>query len=307
MFGTSRLAEFQTATLYEEDVKAADGKKGSAEFRLRSVCADRGLTYKTHTSGAKKREEERDIPSANRLQIAPGNLLSPPAWALTSPEQLHAYEKQHGTFGGYYSDLLSGFLSVMDSKKYGDIDKARHFGPPSLIWQGGRTQSDWLFRFLLNPHKVRELTVLRMPRFNMSDEEAKTLVNYFAAIDKLNNVRENLEYPYFKIPQRGSLEDEYWRQKTSEYLARLEKTPDPRDPKNRKKSLLTKELDELEPQWKEILGNLEAQAKKVADRFEEAKKPYDPAQKRANEAAEAFTKAKKAEEAEKGCRPRKRS
>jgi hypothetical protein len=40
-----------------------------------------------------------------------------------------------------------------------------------------------LYQFLLEPEQLRYMTVLRMPRFNMSKEEAMTLANYFAAVD----------------------------------------------------------------------------------------------------------------------------
>jgi hypothetical protein len=46
-----------------------------------------------------------------------------------------------------------------------------------------------LHNFLLDPFPIRPAVVLRMPKFNMSSEEASTLVHYFAAHD-------NAEYPY---------------------------------------------------------------------------------------------------------------
>jgi hypothetical protein len=50
-------------------------------------------------------------------------------------------------------------------------------------------QPDWLHEFLLDPHMIRPATVLRMPKFNMTPEEATRLVDYFAAVD-------GAEYPY---------------------------------------------------------------------------------------------------------------
>ncbi len=61
--------------------------------------------------------------------------------------------------------------------------------PPPLIGEGQKVQTDWLHDFLLNPYPIRPAVVLRMPRFNMSPQEASQLVNYFAAVD-------NAEYPY---------------------------------------------------------------------------------------------------------------
>ena len=61
--------------------------------------------------------------------------------------------------------------------------------PPPLIHEGQKVQSNWLHDFLLNPYPIRPAVVLRMPKFNMSSEEASKLVNYFAAMDEA-------EYPY---------------------------------------------------------------------------------------------------------------
>ncbi len=57
--------------------------------------------------------------------------------------------------------------------------------PPDLAALGHRVQSDWLFEFLGDPSTVRTRPWLqaRMPTFEFSDEEANTLVEYFAAAD----------------------------------------------------------------------------------------------------------------------------
>ena len=59
--------------------------------------------------------------------------------------------------------------------------------------------------------------VLRMPRFNMSDDEATQLVNYFGAVSKVTNSGAGITYPYFSIPQR---DDSYWESRNKEYLGR---------------------------------------------------------------------------------------
>ncbi len=50
-------------------------------------------------------------------------------------------------------------------------------------------QSAWLHDFLLEPYPIRPAVVLRMPKFNLSSDDATKLVNYFAAVD-------NAQYPY---------------------------------------------------------------------------------------------------------------
>ena len=67
--------------------------------------------------------------------------------------------------------------------------------PPPLMGEGSKVQSGWLHDFLLNPYEIRPAVVLRMPRFNMSSEEATALAAYFAAVD-------NAQYPYETPQQR---------------------------------------------------------------------------------------------------------
>lgn len=79
------------------------------------------------------------------------------------------------------------------NEELNDINKSWQASPPPLYKEGIKVQTPWLFRFLKNPEQLRYTTVLRMPRFNMSDQEAQSLANYFAAVD-------NVEYPYQTIP-----------------------------------------------------------------------------------------------------------
>jgi len=66
--------------------------------------------------------------------------------------------------------------------------------PPPLVGEGGKVQSAWLHKFLLNPHTIRPPAVLRMPKFNWSAAQAATMVDYFAAVD-------GAEYPYVYDPR----------------------------------------------------------------------------------------------------------
>ncbi len=68
-------------------------------------------------------------------------------------------------------------------------DEAWGWLPPPLAGEGRKVQSNWLHDFLLDPHMIRPAAVLRMPKFNMSSDEASKLANYFAAVDRA-------DYPY---------------------------------------------------------------------------------------------------------------
>jgi hypothetical protein len=67
--------------------------------------------------------------------------------------------------------------------------------PPVLVGEGVKVQPQWLHDYLLQPYPIRPATLMRMPRYNMSSDEAAKLVDYFAAVD-------SVEYPYDLIPAR---------------------------------------------------------------------------------------------------------
>jgi mono/diheme cytochrome c family protein len=72
------------------------------------------------------------------------------------------------------------------------------FAPPILNGEGAKVQPDWFYGFLKSPVPLRPWLQLRMPTFHFSDVEARTVVDYFAALAKLN-----LPYVYIdrsKIP-----------------------------------------------------------------------------------------------------------
>jgi hypothetical protein len=137
------------------------------------------------------------------------------------------------SLGGTFADLLAYYLQQRDPENYKDEAARRAAVPPALLREGEKTQPAWLFQFLRNPGEIRPqkvrdkdgkdlsgVVVLRMPKFNMSDEDAMSLVNYFAAVDKVTNPSVGLDYPYMSIPQR---QEDYIRRKTMDYVDRLRK------------------------------------------------------------------------------------
>ncbi len=74
-------------------------------------------------------------------------------------------------------------------------------GPPILNGEGAKTQANWLYGFLKKPVPLRPWLQVRMPSFGMTDDEAATLVRYFAAQDGIDN-------PFVHIDQSG-LSPEY--------------------------------------------------------------------------------------------------
>jgi mono/diheme cytochrome c family protein len=59
--------------------------------------------------------------------------------------------------------------------------------PPPLIGQGRKVQTAWMKEFLLDPYPIRPSVQLRMPKFNMSPDEALKIAEYFAAVDGVSS------------------------------------------------------------------------------------------------------------------------
>jgi cytochrome c2 len=124
--------------------------------------------------------------------------------AYTSGTQLGVTKPQltsaRPAWGGYLSRLI--YPSVLatareENPNFKDSD-AWGWLPPPLVGEGRKVQPAWLHDFLLDPVPIRPAVVLRMPKFNMSTEEAGKLVDYFAAAD-------GAEYPYALDPRtRGA-------------------------------------------------------------------------------------------------------
>lgn len=54
-------------------------------------------------------------------------------------------------------------------------------GPPWLVGQGHRVHTDWLYHFLGNVHPIRPWTKIRMPSFQLTNQEKNEIVAYFQA------------------------------------------------------------------------------------------------------------------------------
>lgn len=167
-------------------------------------------------------------------------------------------------YGGTFTEKMVAWLNA---KRPGDFVadpdlRPRAFLPPSLVGQGERTQPGWLRQFLLDPQKIRPMPILRMPKFNMSQDEAQILVDYFAAVTKQTNAGIGLLYPHDAIPQRSDLNSEYWRGKTAEYIQQLDKTKQ----KDSRVAALTPVWEKIKSEREPVLNAaLAAKAKEIDD------------------------------------------
>ncbi|MCA9057343.1 MAG: hypothetical protein KDA85_02545 [Planctomycetaceae bacterium] len=100
-------------------------------------------------------------------------------------------KKQYAADGGDLTRLLLPRVIELEKESNPNANGKEAWGwlPPPLHNEGSKVQPGWLHSFLLNPYKIRPATFLRMPRFNMSPDDATKLVNYFAAVN-------NAEFPF---------------------------------------------------------------------------------------------------------------
>jgi hypothetical protein len=205
---------------------------------------------------------QRDIQSYTSLAILSGDMINPPPEIVRNPEALERYLAERGQFGGAFADLLTHYMHKKNPKDLtragdGDSPRARLLAPPSLIGQGERTQPEWLYQFLLNPYQVRELSALRMPRFNLAKEDARALADYFGAVERMTNPGVAPAYPFEDIRQQDASSDAFFRQKTIDYVARLKATK-----VSGNQTAFEKKVEELTPVWQQIQKDNQA---KLAD------------------------------------------
>jgi hypothetical protein len=131
--------------------------------------------------------------------------------------------------GGDYAEFLVEHL--MERRGDGNRYLAWQSSPPPLYQEGLKVQTNWLYRFLLEPARIRYTTVLRMPKFNMSEDEARVLASYFAAVD-------GAEFPYQEQGPAGA-----------QYLSSVEASM-------RAAGLLGPEQGYLHESWKTLNGPL---------------------------------------------------
>ena len=170
-------------------------------------------------------EEEDETFPLNRL-IYPFNLWWP------APIDGHPYQVGTASLNIPASNLTKRRRSVGGSlAKYllpGVVEREREENPnaqgaeawawlpPTLIDEGVKVQPHWLHDYLLQPHPIRPAMVMRMPRYNMSSQEATRLVDFFAACH-------DVRYPYELDQAR---QEEHLENADQEYARRLQELDD---------------------------------------------------------------------------------
>jgi mono/diheme cytochrome c family protein len=261
------------------------------------------LQSESAESPEKKAEDILFLTEAVRYVSSDGQIKDIPAAAqLFLPKGQYA---AHAPFGGTFTELLTGdpakpYPGKLGSNYLAKLGAARPFKdetamrsslPPPLLREGERVQPDWLYRFLLNPGPVRpeSFMLLRMPKFNMSPTESRALVNYFAAVSKMENPAAGITFPYVTIPQK---DEEYWSRLNKEYppiLARWAAGKEGQPSAEALKALEILAVDKA-PEKAEAAKKAQATLKDLKDRQAAAKKLQDDLKKAKGTHAEAYAR-----------------
>ncbi len=105
-----------------------------------------------------------------------------------SPKQIVA---QRPPRGGDFARLLYP-VALAEAKAAGATavgSEAWGWVPPPLVHEGRIVQPAWLYGYLLDPKVIRPASMLRMPKFTLAPDEARKLVDAFAAAA-------GVEFPY---------------------------------------------------------------------------------------------------------------
>jgi mono/diheme cytochrome c family protein len=218
-------------------------------------------------SEALRFSDARRATGADGAQDIPGVLHDIPA-GMTVRVQKEDILSETPAFGGTFANLMvEQYLPKKDAEKYkvsaGDDSKLRTLLPPTLIREGERIQPNWLYSFLLNPEPIRPTTgqyamLLRMPKFNMSGDEARAIVDYFTAASRLGNPGAGITSQYLSVQEQ---DPGYWRHANAEYIARL-----------KKEGKYETRLKDMAPVWEAYLQKKIADAKLGLEAAEQAVK-----------------------------------
>lgn len=168
------------------------------QSRSLPVVSFRGLIYRRPDPQDPPEDQEFNYDlwetlSVGQTQIWPSTRLNVGALRLPESARSHPSGYFRPPRGGEFAEFL--VEQLLATHRADDPQLAWQMAPPPLYREGDKVQTPWLYHFLKEPARLRQVTVLRMPRFNMSDEELRALANYFAAND-------GADYPYQDIPQR---------------------------------------------------------------------------------------------------------
>lgn len=166
---------------------------GCHQFKLETLTFARDNSKTYHLEGMTKVEDQgtiffqlwKDMPALGRA----ANEMQP------VPDPEHPTDKILSRTPGWGGDIVPLIMEQWVKKASLAPEEARTYAPPLLVGEGRKVQSPWLFDFLKEPVVLRPWLQVRMPTFDLSDEDAAAIVKYFAAVD-------GGTFPYRRVPER---------------------------------------------------------------------------------------------------------
>lgn len=103
------------------------------------------------------------------------------AWAEDAAGELKPWPVSRGQGGGIIAGLQKYYT---EAGVVGDPAEAFPLVPPILYGEGEKVRAPWVSQFLLAPYTLRPWLTVRMPRFSLSEQEARELAFYFVALSR---------------------------------------------------------------------------------------------------------------------------
>ncbi|TAH38122.1 MAG: c-type cytochrome [Planctomycetota bacterium] len=102
-------------------------------------------------------------------------------WVEDANGELKPWPVLKGAGGGVLDGLIQYYV---DTGAVGDALEAFPLVPPILYGEGEKVRAPWVTQFLLAPYTLRPWLTIRMPRFRLSEQDARDLSLYFVALSR---------------------------------------------------------------------------------------------------------------------------
>lgn len=175
-----RFARFETEPAADELARSAQPDlRGQARAEL--IGAPR-----LDTSGRLVEDEDAEGRSLHFFTLWRPAAIDGAAWAAGGaevPVPVAARVARREPWGGRLARWLypAAVEQLRAAGAQVALDAAWGWLPPPLVDEGAKVQNGWLIDYLVDPRPIRPSSLMRMPRYSLSIDEARRLADYFAA------------------------------------------------------------------------------------------------------------------------------
>jgi len=211
--------EFLTPELPEDALEASKqtDRRGMGEAEIVGVPRVDAAGELMLAEGDEEDENGDPLPLASFTLWEPA-AVNGEVWRVGGADPMiyeHQIIAKRPAWGGDFARLLYP-RALADAKARGATAseiEAWGWVPPPLVHEGSMVQPAWLHEYLLDPRVIRPAAVLRMPKYNLSADEAGKLVDYFAAAS-------GADFPYAFDPHVRPLRRESMSREQADRLDR---------------------------------------------------------------------------------------